>query len=201
MASRLHIHTRMGAARLLLGENGLTAFETKVAQMRAAGATQGAIALALESNQASVQQALIKPRVARLVLVLQGMIVGGTLDGIKDLNEAIEKSSTEAFGVTLKNMRELDELGMTLEEDPKSQIRAKLGAVATAQDILDRAGKRAPVRTFNVNANVPIPPEAVTALTDVLREMSGVGQGGEGHESTGKVIGINKTSTSDDRAD
>jgi hypothetical protein len=110
-------------------------------------------------------------------MVLSAMIGGDIKSGVEDLNIAIEHTAKEAWQVEVRNMRELDEMGMQLDE-PKHQIRAKLGAIHTAQDILDRAGKRAPTKIQSTNFNATVPPQMMDRLTDVLEELAGgVGRG------------------------
>jgi hypothetical protein len=161
-----------------LGVNGesprddrdLNPLERRIASMRAAGATIDSIALTVERESATIRNILLRPRVARFVMIVAGMVGADIADSVKDLNAAIENTAKEAWQTEVRNMRELDELGIAYDE-PKHKIRAKLGAITTAQDILDRAGKRAPTKIQNTNFNVSIPPQAMERLTDVLEEL------------------------------
>jgi hypothetical protein len=86
------------------------------------------------------------------------------------LNEAIESASHEAFQVELESMRELQEIGqMALE--PQHVIKAKVEASNIAQDILDRAGKRAPTRVVSASVSGKIPDAQIGQLVNVMNEM------------------------------
>lgn len=150
---------------------GLSAQEGKIAAMRAAGASIDAIALLLECPPHTVALALDRPRVAQQVLILTAMMGREMAPAIKDVNEAIEAAASEAFQVNLENMRELHELGRDGGLRHQDKIKAKVSASAIAQDILDRAGKRAPTRVVTVSGKIP--EAAMEHLANVVKEVSG----------------------------
>jgi predicted metal-dependent phosphoesterase TrpH len=106
------------------------------------------------------------------VLAIEATIASGIAQGVEDLNVAIETAADEAFGVELVNMRDLHQMGMDIcqETAPREKIKAKLGATAIAQDILDRAGKRAPTRVVQTNLSGKIPQEALDRMVAVMEE-------------------------------
>src|SRR5262249_53795785 len=101
-------------------------------------------------------------RVARFLLALEStMLDGVNKDSVKNLNDAIEQATHEAFSVEVDVMRRL----YRREYD----VRAQLGAAATAQDILDRTGKRAPAQT-PVSDNYSIDTHAIKQAVEAIRE-------------------------------
>jgi hypothetical protein len=114
-------------------------------------------------------------------------------DHVRDLNKAIEDAAHRAFEVEETVMERL----FTREYD----VRAQLGAAATAQDILDRAGKRAPAQQ-RIQVDYGIEPHALKAAVEALREHErvidvtpqlrrangGVGGGGDEHDGTARRI-------------
>lgn len=143
--------------------------------MRAAGASQAGIGRFLDCDQATVDAILSRPRVARYLIALESTYAQGISESVGNLSTAIETAATRAFEVEQTVMERL-----FIQQE---SIRAQLGAAQTAQDILDRAGKRAPTR---VQAEVrhDISPDALEHIADVLRETRSVvditpGRGGE----------------------
>src|SRR5262249_36385321 len=105
--------------------------ERRAPMMRSAGMSPAAIGQFLDVDYVTVAAILKRPRVARFLLALEStMLDGVNKDSVKNLNDAIEQATHEAFSVEVDVMRRL----YRREYD----VRAQLGAAATAQDILDR---------------------------------------------------------------
>lgn len=168
--------TRPGVGGLAIrNKRLLTPEENRCATMRAGGASSVVIATVLGCSEDTVRSILNRPAVARMVLLLNGLIGQGLEDGIRDLNKAFEVASGEAFLIERNVMHELYELGDELVgQDNDAAIKAKLGAVSTAQDILARAGKTAPTRVVQVKGHGEIGGPALDRVADVLDQM-GVG--------------------------
>jgi len=143
--------------------------ERRVALMRAAGASEALIAQELESDSDHVRRILARPQVAKAITRLTAQFATEAAPIIRDLNAEIEAVAADAFDRLRRNMKILDEVGdERLEADDfKNGIRAKLGCVATTQDILDRAGKRAPTRTVGAVMHV-IAPEQLEKLERII---------------------------------
>ncbi|SRR6266849_5383242 len=139
--------------------------ERRVALMRAAGASQAAIGRFLDCDQVTVDSILGRPRVSRYLIALESTYARGIEESVVDLSNAIEKEATRAFEIERTVMERL--------YDQRESIRAQLGAAATAQDILDRAGKRAPTRTV-ADIRHSIDPEALRHVASVLRETEAI---------------------------
>lgn len=153
----------------------LSHVENRVALMHVAGAKQTTIAYMLECSQGAIEDILKRPHVARQILLLTG-VAGDSLSlGVENLNSAIEQAAVNAFEVEYKNMLDLDQIGDGLNETG-DVIKAKVAASNIAQDILDRAGKRAPTRVDTRTVSMQIPERAVEQMVKVMSEM----QGGEG---------------------
>lgn len=142
--------------------------------MRVAGASVDNIAYLLEMSAGAINHTIKRVRVANYILLLNGIASEGLEEGILDLNDAIKSAATEAFDLEIKNMRELDLIGDLNNEhiETRDIIKAKLGAVATAQDILDRAGKRAPTKVLSTSLHGHIPDAALERLAKVAKELS-----------------------------
>lgn len=154
-------------------DKDLNPTERKIAMMRVAGATIDSIAYMLEVANGTIEYVLRKPHVANYILLLTAYTGRGIEEGIRNLNEAIDSAATEAFDIEMKSMRELDSLG----DDPvllrpPDRIKAKVAASTIAQDILDRAGKRAPTRVINAQLHGTIPEAALARVSDVLSEIN-----------------------------
>lgn len=126
----------------------LSPAERQIVLMHVAKASNDAIAMMLGSNQAHIREVLTRPHVLSFIGFLEMTAADSIAPTVEKLNQAIESAATRAFVVARDNMEDMHEMGEELRDggDIKNSIRAKLGAVATAQDILDRAGKRAPTR-------------------------------------------------------
>lgn len=125
----------------------LSPMERRITMLHVGGASLDAIAMLLGVAQAHVRDVVTRPHVLSYIGFLEMTTASSIQPAVEKLNEAIETAAARAFVVASDNMEDLNEMGEELRDcDTKNSIRAKLGAVATAQDILDRAGKRAPTR-------------------------------------------------------
>lgn len=143
----------------------LEPLERRVGLMRAAGMSEAAIGRFIDADYTTVAAILKRPRVARYLLALETTFVE-SLDqaSIENLNNAIDTAAVRAFEVEQNVMERL-------YGQPDDNVRAQLGAAATAQDILDRAGKRAPTKIAQTNT-FTIAPAVVEQLGNVLKEVS-----------------------------
>jgi hypothetical protein len=133
--------------------------------MRAAGMSDGVIARFLDMDSCLVGNIFKRPRVARYLIALEGTFVNDISKSSKILDTAIMHAADRAFVIERDVMERLYE--------KTDSIRAQLGAAATAQDILDRAGKRAPTK---IQAEVvhTIDAEALDLVAEVLRESKAI---------------------------
>lgn len=139
--------------------------------MHVAGASLGVIAQVLELNTETVDNVLKRPRVARFMLLLHATVTDGLKEGVEDLNAAFKHKAARAFELEAMEMEAMHELGEDPDAKISSRIRAKMGVVFTAKDILDRAGHRAPTKVYNYGTP-ELPPEAAEALTEAARELA-----------------------------
>lgn len=140
--------------------------ERRAAMMRAAGMSLAAIGQFLDVDYVTVSAILKRPRVARFLLALEStMLAEFDKDSVKNLNAAIEDTAHRAFEIEVDVMERL----FSREYD----VRAQLGAASTAQDILDRAGKRAPAQQ-RVQIDYGIDTHALRAAVEALKEHEGI---------------------------
>jgi hypothetical protein len=129
--------------------------------MRAAGMSEATIGHFLDCDYMTVNAILKRPRVARFLIALESTFVEDLKASAKHLDDAILSEANRAFHVEKNVMERLYEM--------RDSIRAQLGAAATAQDILDRAGKRAPTRV-QTEVTHTIDAEALSHVAKVLGE-------------------------------
>lgn len=145
---------------------------SKVAMERAAGMSLESIAFDCGCSSETIKNILARPAVARKVLVLESMIGRITQGSLLDLDAAIQESAHMAFEVEKNAMVDLVSIGdRNIESDDSVAIKAITAAAATAQDILDRAGKRAPTVVKTQRATGQIPQSVLDNLGLVLDEM------------------------------
>jgi hypothetical protein len=132
-----------------------------VALMRASGMSEATIGHFLDCDYMTVNAILKRPRVARYLIALEATFVQDLKESAKHLDNAILSEANRAFHVEKNVMERLYEM--------RDSIRAQLGAAATAQDILDRAGKRAPTRV-QTEVTHTIDAEALSHVAKVLGE-------------------------------
>lgn len=155
-------------------ERDLTPQERKIVHLRCAGMSMGAVALQLGTYEQNVRNILSRPHVLRYMAKLEAELCVELAPVARALSEEMEAVSGEAFDRLVDNMRSLDEIGerACASDDLKNGIRAKLGAVASAQDILDRAGKRAPTKTIGAMMHV-VAPEQLEKLERIMGDVIG----------------------------
>jgi hypothetical protein len=139
----------------------LEPLERRVVLMRAAGMSEQTIGHFLDCDYPTVGAILRKPHVARYLIAIESTFVNEIADSAKHLDRSIEHAANRAFIVNREVMERLFE--------QKESVRAQLGAATTAQDILDRAGKRAPTK-IQTEMMHTIDAEALEKVVDVLRE-------------------------------
>jgi hypothetical protein len=143
----------------------LEPIERRACMMRASGMSDAVIARFLDIDSGLVGQIFKRPRVARFLIALEGTFINDISKSAKILDTAIMHEATRAFQIEKQVMERLFE-----KED---SIRAQLGAAATAQDILDRAGKRAPTKIL-AEVMHTIDAEALELVADVLAEAKAI---------------------------
>jgi hypothetical protein len=152
------------------GSSQLTSNERKIATMHAAGATNAAIGHLMEMSAENVGAILGRTHVAHFCMLLHAIVSDSIAPGIRDVSKAIEERADRAFQLECKQMEALDALADRDDLHPSVEVKARLGVVTTAADILDRAGKRAPTKVINTNISGKIPQAAMDQLTEVLKE-------------------------------
>lgn len=140
--------------------------------MHVAGASNHVVAEMLAMNPLTVANILERPRVQKFCLLLHGVVSDGLEEGVADLNAAFKAKAQRAFELEHAAMDRMDKLASTADETvgPNTRIRASMGVVFTAKDILDRAGYRAPTKVYTYGEG-SITPEAANALADAAREL------------------------------
>lgn len=141
--------------------------ERRAAMMYVAGASTEAISHCMEMTILAIRDILLRPHVAAFILKLQAQFVDDIRPAMTELSTRIEEHCERAFVVETTVMNRL----FDVNEDHKEYVKAQLGAAATAQDILDRAGKRAATRTQNLNMHV-VAPATIEALGRILKDDS-----------------------------
>jgi hypothetical protein len=139
----------------------LEPLERRVALMRAAGMSEAVIGRFIDTDYMTVNAILKRPRVTRYLIALESTFVHEITASAKHLDAAINAEANRAFHVERDVMERL----FAMEKD----VKAQLGAAATAQDILDRAGKRAPTKV-QTEVLHSIDAEALARVADVLAE-------------------------------
>jgi hypothetical protein len=140
----------------------LEPLERRVALMRAAGMSEGVIGKFIDTDYMTVGNILKRPRVARYLIALESTFVDEISESAKHLTAAIENEAVTAFQVERTVMDRLFAM--------ETNVRAQLGAASTAQDILDRAGKRAPTKV-QTEVTHTIDAEALAHVASVLEEV------------------------------
>jgi hypothetical protein len=130
--------------------------------MRAAGMSEAVIGRFIDTDYMTVSMILKRPRVARYLIALESTFVEEISESAKHLDAAIQNEATYAFDVERKVMDRL----FAMEQN----VRAQMGAVSAAQDILDRAGKRAPTKV-QTEVTHTIDAEALAHVASVLQEV------------------------------
>jgi hypothetical protein len=139
----------------------LEPLERRVALMRAAGMSEQTIGHFIDVDYMTISAILKRPRVARYLLAIESTFANDIRAGAKTLDDAITHTANRAFVIEKEVMERLFE--------QKESVRAQLGAATTAQDILDRAGKRAPTK-IQTEVTHTIDAEALGRVARVLQE-------------------------------
>jgi hypothetical protein len=139
----------------------LEPLERRIALMRASGMSEQTIGHFIDVDYMTISAILKRPRVARYLLAIESTFADDIKNGAKILDDAITHSANRAFYVEKEVMERLFE--------QKESIRAQLGAATTAQDILDRAGKRAPTK-IQTEITHTIDADALGRVAQVLKE-------------------------------
>lgn len=139
----------------------LEPLERRVALMRAAGMSEQTIGHFIDVDYMTISSILKRPRVARYLLAIESTFANDLREGAKTLDNAIIHTANRAFVIEKEVMERLFE--------QKESVRAQLGAATTAQDILDRAGKRAPTK-IQTEITHTIDAEALGRVAQVLKE-------------------------------
>jgi len=139
----------------------LEPLERRIALMRSAGMSEQTIGHFIDVDYMTIKAILNRPRVARYLLAIESTFANDIRNGAKVLDEAITHTANRAFVIEKEVMERLFE--------QKESIRAQLGAATTAQDILDRAGKRAPTK-IQTEVTHTIDADALGRVAQVLRE-------------------------------
>lgn len=138
--------------------------ERRIALMRASGMSEIVISRFLETDREAIRQVLLRPRVARYLMAIESTFVDSIKDSAQHLDAAITNAASDAFHVERTVMDRLFKM--------EANVRAQLGAASTAQDILDRAGKRAPTKLQH-EVTHSIDAEALAHVAKVLEEVVG----------------------------
>lgn len=145
---------------------------SKVAMMRAAGMSLEGIGFDCGCSSETIKNIVSRPEVARKIIVLESIIGRVTQGSLLDLDASIQSAAHTAFEVEKQAMVDLVSIGdRNIEVDDTVAIKAITAASATAQDILDRAGKRAPTVVKTQRATGQIPQAVLDNLGIVLDEM------------------------------
>jgi len=165
----------------------LEPLERRVALMRASGMSEQTIGHFIDVDYMTIKGILNRPRVARYLLAIEATFADDIKHGAKVLDDAITHTANRAFYIEKEVMERLFE--------QKESVRAQLGAATTAQDILDRAGKRAPTK-IQTEVTHTIDSEALGRVAQVLQEhkaiditpqnRGGVGWRGSGERADGR---------------
>lgn len=150
----------------------LEPLELKVAHLRYAGASQGVIAYLAQCSQGHIEAILKRPRVADYLLKLTALHQTDLAPAVRNLNEAIEYEADHAFEVEKQAMDRL--AGVWDDAEPtKLHVQAQLGSAQLAQDILDRAGKRAPTK-IQQQIRHEVAPATIEHLGRIMQEATSV---------------------------
>ena len=143
---------------------GVTAKQRRIALMMASGMTQDAIARFLDTETADVHITANNPRVQKFLFALQSTFVDDLRPVAERINKTMLASAERAQQVVNEIMEEMHS---------SERIDAKRVALASAQDILDRAGFRPTQRVEQATVHA-VHPDSVRQISEVLREMDSI---------------------------
>ena len=133
--------------------------------MRVAGMAEDAIARFADITEASVASTLSSTRVQKYLLALQSTFIDDLRPLAVRMNEIITGNAERAARVVAEIMEEMHQ---------RPEPRAKSVALASAVDILDRAGYRPTQRVEQANIHA-VHPDSIQQIADVLRELGSSG--------------------------
>jgi hypothetical protein len=139
--------------------------EKRIAFLHLSELDNSTIAFMMETSMANVRDTLNRPHVAKFIAQQRAIFVDDIRPVMRDMNLQIKEHTERAWEVEKDVMERLYQLG----DDNKDYVRAQLGAAATAQDILDRAGNRAPTKILQKN-EYSIAPESLSELERIMTE-------------------------------
>lgn len=166
----------------------LSAAERQVANLHLGGATEPTIAQILDTSQGTVNSILRRPKVARYIMQVSALCGANMAESIENLNEAIEHAATRAFDVEVEAMERLFNLD---NPEDRRYVHAQTASATIAQDILDRAGKRAPTRVQQ-SVTYGIDDKTLNELSRVVKEhetidVTPTSKNGRSHEAVDRI--------------
>jgi len=134
-----------------------------IVMMHLGGMTNAAIGRFLDCTEATIASILALPTVARYTMQLQSTFVDDLRPIALRVNESIEQHSERAAKVIFEIMESMHE---------REEIRAQQVALASAQDILDRAGHKPKVQVESKNLHgFVVSDSTLEKMAQVIREL------------------------------
>lgn len=146
----------------------LRGVEKRVAFLHLSELDNATIAFMLETSADEIRKTLIRPHVAKFIAQQRAIFVDDIRPVMRDMNLQIKEHTERAWEVEKDVMERLYDLS----EDHRDYVRAQLGAAATAQDILDRAGNRAPTKILQKN-EYSIDQDSLDKLERIMGDVNG----------------------------
>lgn len=144
--------------------------ERRVAHLHIAEASIDTIAYLTEQAPAHVNDVLNRPHVRKYILKLVALNGDEMKPAIQNVTDAIEKAATRAFEVEEQAMERL--FGLDDVTDRRF-VHAQVSSAQIAQDILDRAGKRAPTKIAQT-VTYGIDERSLDSLTRIIKEQDAI---------------------------
>lgn len=151
------------------GMDNLEPLERKIANMHLAEISPGVIGYLSEISAEQVRNILLRPRVARYLMKMEAIHGEELAPSVEKLGDAIAAEAVRAFEVERAAMERLFGLDDTAD---KRFVHAQVASATIAQDILDRAGNRAPTK-IQQKIEHTIPQTMVDQLGRVIGEAFG----------------------------
>lgn len=152
----------------------LSPIERRVASLHIGGASNDAIGYLMEMTGDNVSHILKRPKVAQFVFKMNALMGEEIGPAVKGLSEAMDDAAERAFKVECEAMERLFALD---DIEDKKFVHAQASAANIAQDILDRAGKRAPTKVHQ-KVEYSVAPATVEHLARIINEAGGGEDGG-----------------------
>lgn len=163
--------------RHLYDRTHLQGAEKRIAFLHLSDLDNSTIAFMMETSADAVHSTLIRPHVAKFIAQQRAIFVDDIRPVMKDMNLQIKEHTERAWEVEKDVMERLYDI----PDVHKDYVRAQLGAASTAQDILDRAGNRAPTKILQKN-EYAIAPESLSQLERIMHQAKSGGGVGLGVE-------------------